>query len=52
MTGELTLQGKVLAIGGLKEKLLAAKRAGIKQVVLPEENRQSLADFPRLSWRE
>ncbi len=47
MTGELTLQGKVLAIGGLKEKLLAAKRAGIKQVVLPEENRQSLADFPQ-----
>lgn len=47
MTGELTLQGKVLAIGGLKEKLLAAKRAGIKQVVLPEENRESLADFPQ-----
>lgn len=47
MTGELTLQGKVLAIGGLKEKLLAAKRAGIHQVVLPEENRETLSDFPQ-----
>lgn len=45
-TGEVTLQGKVLAIGGLKEKLLAARRAGIKQIVMPEENRESLADFP------
>lgn len=47
MTGELTLQGKVLAIGGLKEKLLAARRAGIRQVVLPEENRETLSDFPQ-----
>ncbi|HQB49049.1 MAG: endopeptidase La [Candidatus Cloacimonetes bacterium] len=46
MTGEITLQGKVLAIGGLKEKLLAARRAGIKRVVIPEENRETLSDFP------
>lgn len=46
MTGEITLEGKVLAIGGLKEKLLAAKRAGIKRVVIPEENRETLSDFP------
>jgi len=46
MTGEITLQGKVLAIGGLKEKLLAARRAGIKKVVIPEENRETLSDFP------
>jgi len=46
MTGEITLQGKILAIGGLREKLLAAKRAGIRKVVLPEENRETLSDFP------
>jgi ATP-dependent Lon protease len=45
MTGEVTLQGKVLPIGGLKEKILAAKRAGIKKLILPEENRESIADF-------
>ncbi len=46
MTGEITLQGKVLGIGGLKEKLLAARRAGIKKVVIPEENKETLSDFP------
>ncbi|HQB98557.1 MAG TPA: magnesium chelatase domain-containing protein, partial [Candidatus Cloacimonadota bacterium] len=45
MTGEVTLQGKVLPIGGLKEKILAAKRAGIKKLILPEENRESISDF-------
>lgn len=45
MTGEITLLGKVLAIGGLKEKLLAAKRAGIKHVIIPAENEESLADI-------
>ncbi|MCB5259959.1 MAG: endopeptidase La [Candidatus Cloacimonetes bacterium] len=45
MTGEVTLQGKVLAIGGLKEKMLAAKRAGIKKLVIPEENKESIEDF-------
>ena len=44
MTGEVTLLGKVLPIGGLKEKILAAKRAGIMHLVLPEENRESLED--------
>jgi ATP-dependent Lon protease len=47
MTGEITLQGKILGIGGVKEKLLAARRAGIKKIVLPEENRETLSDFPK-----
>ncbi len=46
MTGEITLRGQVLAIGGLKEKLLAAHRGGIKTVVIPEENRKDLRDIP------
>ncbi len=46
MTGEITLRGKVLPIGGLKEKLLAALRGGIKIVLIPEENRKDLADIP------
>ncbi len=46
MTGEITLRGRVLAIGGLKEKLLAALRAGIKVVLIPEENVKDLADIP------
>jgi ATP-dependent Lon protease len=46
MTGEMTLRGRVLAIGGLKEKLLAALRGGIKVVLIPEENRKDLAEIP------
>jgi ATP-dependent Lon protease len=46
MTGEITLRGKVLPIGGLKEKLLAAHRAGILEAVLPAENEKDLADVP------
>jgi ATP-dependent Lon protease len=46
MTGEITLRGEVLAIGGLKEKLLAAHRGGIKTVLIPEENVKDLTDIP------
>jgi len=46
MTGEVTLRGRVLAIGGLKEKLLAALRGGIRTVLIPEENRKDLAEIP------
>ncbi len=47
MTGEITLRGRVLAIGGLKEKILAAHRAGIKKILIPDENEKDLKDIPR-----
>jgi ATP-dependent Lon protease len=47
MTGEVTLRGNVLAIGGLREKTLAALRSGIKTVIIPEENRKSLDDLSK-----
>ena len=52
MTGEITLRGKVLPIGGLKEKLLAAHRAGIREAILPAENSKDLADLPDLIKNE
>jgi len=47
MTGEITLRGRVLPIGGLKEKALGAMRAGIRTVIVPEKNRKDLTEFPR-----
>ena len=46
MTGEITLRGRVLPVGGLKEKILAAHRAGLKTIVIPKLNEKDLVDIP------
>jgi len=52
MTGEITLRGQVLPVGGIKEKVLAAHRAGIKTVLLPRENQKDLEDIPKKVQKE
>jgi ATP-dependent Lon protease len=52
MTGEVNLRGNVTAIGGLKEKMLAALRGGIKKVLIPSENEKDLADIPKNVLKE
>ena len=48
MTGEISLRGKILPVGGIKEKVIAAKRAGVDTVILPSENRKDYDDLPQL----
>jgi ATP-dependent Lon protease len=52
MTGELTLSGRILPVGGIKEKILAARRAGVKTVILPKKNEENLSDIPDYIKRE
>lgn len=47
MTGEITLRGRVLPVGGIKEKILAAKRAGIKEIIMCHENQKDVEDIPQ-----
>jgi ATP-dependent Lon protease len=52
MTGEITLKGKVLPVGGIKEKLLAAHREGIREVIIPLDNKAELKDLPKVIKQE
>jgi ATP-dependent Lon protease len=52
MTGEITLRGRVLPVGGIKEKVLAAKRAGITTVILPKRNEKDLVDVPEKAKKD
>ena len=52
MTGEITLRGRVLAIGAFKETIMAARRAGLKKVIVPQENRRDLANVPPKAQRD
>ena len=52
MTGEITLRGKITAVGGIREKVIAALRARIRQVILPEENRKDTEELPEEVWQK
>jgi ATP-dependent Lon protease len=52
MTGEITLRGRVLPVGGIKEKILAAHRGGVKKVLIPKENKKDLKDIPSAVLKE
>jgi len=52
MTGEITLRGNVLPVGGIKEKILAAHRAGIKRIIMPDRNQKDMVDVPEQAKQE